>query len=121
MISFDDHRLKNGHIDWRSYTAAQVAAGEKCSTCLEHIILNRTPGPTDCVNCRGLVKDEELTHNHFIRCPDCGEHWNPFKQEDYHVHEDGEHNVSCCNCNYGFEVSTMVTFTFTSPKRLKKD
>ena len=119
-VKMDDYAVatKSGSSwDWAAYNAAKVANGEKC-TCCGAFMFNHHGSPQQCTDCNSMKDDtEELTHDTFIRCPKCGDHWSPQASEDYEVFGDGEHDVCCGNCDHDFEVSTMVSYSFTSPER----
>lgn len=122
MISHKDFERADG-VDWAAYLRAQVAAGEKCQQCNSYIPLaglnlfggKPKVGPTLCGSCRRLRDEcgEEVTHDHLIRCPDCG---NTFEPEDYNLDE--EQFFYCPDCEAEFEV--QVSCTFTSPPRAEK-
>lgn len=50
----------------------------------------------------------------------CGGDWNVFETDDYDLYSEGEHEVTCIDCNHEFEVSTTISYNFQSPKRLKE-
>lgn len=117
MISFHDYKDAEGNIDWQSYDAAQIASGEKCRKCGKLIY----PGKgyeSSCYDCDSLYSGRSSTHDQFIRCPKCGESWNPCDHEDYSVYEEGEHEVWCHHCEHTFKVSTTVSYNFDSGSML---
>jgi len=119
MITFKDYEDDKGNVDWKAYDAAQVAAGEKCEKCGTHIIFSKG-FMAECGNCKALSQDHgEVSHDGFIRCPRCG-HSDYVHGNDYdEIFEEGEHQFSCTECDYDFEISTHVSFTFDSPARLE--
>lgn len=113
MISFEDHKDAEGKINWQSYDAAQITAGEKCRKCRKLIY----PGKgyeTSCYDCQSLSDGVSSVHSRFIRCPKCHTTWDPYESEDYNVFEEGEHEVWCSECEHEFVVSTTVSFSFDS-------
>ena len=120
MISMDDYRDATGRTDWKAYKAAQVAEGEVCRKCGRYIISiihGALGGPNQCGECKSLDDTGEVDHHSWIRCPKCGDTWNPAEHEQYDVMGDGEHEVSCGSCGCDFSVSTFIEYTFTSPAR----
>ena len=124
MISFEDHRGPNGNIDWAAYRKARVKAGEECWKCGTGIFfMDRTLGPCLCVSCKQLQSSQEAcSHERLIRCPRCGT-VSPTDDCDMpdRIFEDGEHAVLCAHCDHEFEVTTEVSFRFTSPPMEQKE
>lgn len=118
MISLNDFNKPDGTTDWEAYHKAQVAAGDVCDTCRTYIMApNKDGGRRTCNSCQRLIMDRgEVDHDDFIRCPKCGDHWDPQDNDDYDIFSDGEHMVCCPKCDYEFEVSVNVSYTFTSPE-----
>jgi hypothetical protein len=114
MIKFEDYEDENGNIDWNSYHKAEVEVGERCMTCGESIIFGKGY-PTECRNCKDIQTEGTAHHNSRVRCPKCRHVWNPYDTEDYHVFEEGDHEIGCYECNHTFSVSTIVEYTFCSP------
>jgi DNA-directed RNA polymerase subunit RPC12/RpoP len=123
MTRMDDHEDAEGNLDWASYRAAQVANGEKCRKCGDHIMSFGADsfGPRSCSSCQQMGGTEEAIHPSLVRCPKCGETWNPVEGENFELFSDGEHDVSCHECGHDFIVSTRVSFSFTSPERLPEE
>jgi len=121
-IRSEDFKKPNGSTDWDAYTKAKVAAGEVCSSCGEYIVSGAYPkGPRTCGSCQQLIMcKDSVQHDHFIRCPKCGDYWDPMAEED-DVFSDGQHAVCCNKCDHEFEVTTTVTYTFESPDLEKND
>lgn len=118
IIKLDDFTSVDGDIDWCAYRKAQVANGEECTLC--GACIPRPHGhPTKCSSCEEIKGKEELGHETFVRCPKCGDYWDPTHSEDYDLFEDGEHGVSCQDCGCDFTVSTSVSYWFTSPSLLE--
>lgn len=112
---------KDGKINWTEYHKAQLQNGDICTECGAYIVWSKGV-PSKCSMCRGLLDEKgEVNHEKRVRCPKCGYTWDPRKSEDYQLFENGTHNVSCCECDHDFEVTTDVSYTFTSPERLKEE
>lgn len=125
MISFADYKGPDGAVDWKRYNAArqaeiaaEVAAGKWCSRC-GHYLLFAKGHPDKCFACKALDKPSECEHHKFIRCPACGRTFDPSEQDYYSLYKDGEHRITCGDCNHQFEISTRTSYTFTSPARLE--
>ena len=118
-MSIDNHKdPATGKIDWASYGAAQAEAkrldtkdGVYCYRCGAYM-LGRQNGRQMCGQCQHLDQPEELTHDHLIRCPQCG---NVHRPED--LYESGRHETLCPECDCRFEVEVHVSYSFTSPER----
>lgn len=114
----DDHKKADSEIDWASYQKAQVANGEICIQCKGHILFG-CGHPRKCSACENMSeRSGEVCHKNMVRCPHCGTISNPSDHEMYELYEEGEHDVSCPQCDESFEVSTAVSYTFTSPERI---
>lgn len=113
MIDMEQFRV-DGRIDWERYRKAQMAAGERCERCGKLIVFGRIPYDL-CDECRHIQEPGQLRHSSQIRCPVCRHHWSVGDHEDADLFQDGDHGVSCEACGVEFEVSTRVSFTFTSP------
>jgi hypothetical protein len=117
----------DGTIDWDGYhaasekeTDARIERGEVCYRCrrLTVIGLPKAQGYRQkCYDCRMLEEPKELSHPYEVRCPKCGYHWKVGDSDDYELYEDGEHEVSCAECNTDFTVTTYVSYSFVSPAR----
>lgn len=119
MQDFEDAK---GHVDFDAYRKAQVANGENCSKCGTSFLSFNPPGRArKCIDCNNMSdRTGEVDHHRYLRCPQCGGTWDPCETEDYEVFGDEEHQVTCGECDYTFEVSTHVSYTFTSPPRLSE-
>lgn len=115
MIHLKDFEDEKGKIDWKAYNKAEEDAGERCYKCGSHIIFAKG-FRTICYSCSKATDSEEFDHDCFLRCPKCKETWNPDDTEDYDVYADGEHGVICPECNNEFEITTSVSYSFTSPE-----
>lgn len=79
------------------------------------------PNPGLCPDCVSMEADrDEVTHEHALRCPKCGNVWVP-DFEDGVWKEDDENWVCCNSCGHDFTVKTDITYTFTSPARLHEE
>jgi DNA-directed RNA polymerase subunit RPC12/RpoP len=120
MPSFEDYRDDKGRIDWGAYHKAEVLVGERCDKCGGYILFAKGYR-TICRACQDMAgKKEEVTHDHYIRCPKCG-HISSVHDDCYGLFEDGEHDVSCQECEHDYVVSTHVEFHFISPPRLPEE
>lgn len=120
-VSFADHKGTDGKIDWNAYNAASEVArkadvddGVYCYKCGMYIIFGRGSGRQLCQQCRGLYESCEVTHDKLIRCPACSDTIRP-SDDHYDLYGDGEHQITCDECSHSFEVSTRVSYSFTSP------
>jgi hypothetical protein len=124
MIDFKSFKKPGGNTDWTAYRGAQVAAGEVCQKCHQHIFSFfgiPTAGPRLCGECKALAEDAgEVNSSSYVRCPACG-HQMGTNGFDGELHSDGTHDVSCGECDHDFEVTTNVSFSFESPARLAKE
>ena len=110
----------NGEVDWKAYRKAQLENGERCSKC-DNIIFWHKGYESLCMECEDIDKPGELHHSDFIRCPRCGSLEDVQYSEQYELYEDGEHSVMCDECDFEYEISTYVKYTFKSPERLKDE
>ncbi len=118
MVSIDDHRKKDGGIDWDSYRKAQVASGEACRECGSFIVFGRGV-PRLCGSCSALHQDEgDVSHEYRLRCPKCRHLWK-VGTDEYDLHQEGTHEVMCPECEHEFDIQTSVSFSFTSPKLME--
>lgn len=121
-IKYDDYKTTDGHTDWRAVEKARLANGEICRTCNSYIVsLNDPKGyPVECRDCQTAHEsDSEINHDHFIRCPACGNLQDPSDGGDnYKCYEDGDHDATCDECGYGYEFVTRVSYSFDSPERV---
>lgn len=117
-VNMDDHRDANGNLDWKSYDAAKVANGETCYQCGGTASLFGRGRQSLCGDCtRMAADDDDVSHDTLIRCPKCRHAWNVYETDDYELYSDGEHDVTCPECEHEFEVVTAVSFRFTSRER----
>lgn len=70
---------------------------------------------------RTTKKIGEVSHGDYIRCPACGSRIVVHDGDSYELLSDGEHEVMCNECEFEFEITTDVTYAFTSPARLEKE
>ena len=115
MINIDDHTKEDGSVDWNSYNQAKIDNGDACYRC-ESVILFGEGFKRLCGNCNRLSLDGEIHHKKFVRCPSCRHSWNPSDSDDYQFFEEGEHELTCPICEHEFEISTQVSYNFTSPE-----
>lgn len=119
-VDFEHPETKK--VNWEAYRKAQIAAGEKCTQCGGFIL----PGkgyPTKCAPCAQLESSpEEVQHHKEARCPACGETFDVFEhnqETEGNLLHDGDHEVSCPNCDHNFNITTVVDWTFRSPARIQ--
>lgn len=121
MTDFKDFENHEGRVDWHAYRKQKVKIGEECSECgkLIHIEGIDTPGhPEMCQDCNDMVADKgEVTHAALIRCPHCSARM----KESREWLSEGEHGVICQECEFEFEITTEVTYIFTSPELLEPE
>lgn len=119
MISHKDFQDAHGNIDWKSYRAAEIAAGERCSSC-DTFIYPGTGHPTECADCKTMRNsNSNVYHNSHIRCPACSHVTHPYEADIYEVYQEGDHLIRCEECDHEFMVSTSVKYTFESPEILE--
>ena len=119
-VSFKDFENERGDVNWAAYEKAQVANGDKCSVCGAHIMWGGKGHSERCHQCKSMQDDgSELDHDNLLRCPRCGHSWNPGHDDDeWAVYSDDTHDVCCSKCDYDFEITTTVSYSFTSPARI---
>lgn len=114
MLSFKDFE-RDGKVDWRELENARRRNGESCMTCGALRIFAHSPG--ECEECEALRGTEEASHKSRIRCPHCGHIQKAIGDDNYERYGEGEHSVSCHECDKDFEIETHVRYSFTSPAR----
>lgn len=121
LIDINRYKDSEDNVDWKAYRAARIANGEICTSCGGFIIWNKGY-PDTCYDCKQMVKDlGEVSHEDYIRCPRCRNQVNIAYEEDYSLYQDGEHKVTCSECDYEYEITTHISFSFTSPAIIDKD
>lgn len=125
MILFSDFKKADGSLDWDAYRAAkniehkaEVAEGKYCYQCDRYLLWPKGHREL-CSECKEVNGPGECSHHRYVRCPKCGRHFDPGEQDYYSLYEGGEHKVTCGDCSHQFEVSTRVSYTFTSPARIE--
>lgn len=117
MISIDDYKKADGHIDWSAYRRAKVDAGDECRKCGSYILFGGKGYPTTCRDCDRLEEDKgEVWHDSSVRCPKCRHVMDVSGSELYELYEEGEHEISCRSCDHDFTVNTRVEHSFESPE-----
>lgn len=123
-IRDEDFTRPDGTIDWAAASKARRANGETCSKCRSFITCWNPPGHEQiCYSCRDLRDDaDEVTHDDFIRCPKCGheEDTGELDCDSGYIFSDGDHDWACSECGHVFLISTDVSYSFTSPARIKE-
>jgi transposase-like protein len=59
----------------------------------------------------------EFWGNKKPRCPHCGESHSVSENEWWRLYEEGEHEVTCPDCDGDFTVSTSVTYSFSTEQQ----
>lgn len=100
---------------------AATENGERCWQCGQWIDLLRPPGRRQlCLDCKAADKPEAFRHDTRLRCPKCRHSWDAYADADYDIFVEGEHEVTCAECEHKFEVSTAVHHNFRSPELIQK-
>jgi hypothetical protein len=125
-IDIDNYRTDDG-IDWKAYEAAEIAAGQICSRCkagiLYPLLSEWSGGERLCGSCEKMDSEKgEVSHDTDLRCPKCGflMNVNDYDLWEIGIWEDGEHEVSCVECECEFTVTTNMSHSFDSPARKPK-
>jgi hypothetical protein len=116
MVDFEKFRRVDGGLDWQALDRARIEAGELCSKCRAFVDILARGVPRLCTACAGLNSQDAVDHDSHVRCPQCGHAWEPEPEDG--LHEEGEHPVTCGECEHDFEVSVRVGYTFNSPARI---
>ena len=114
MISIKNYTKEDGTVDWKAFKTAQIEAGEICLKCGAFILFD-AGYPQLCIACQKFEKDDEVRHEIFVRCPYCRDTFDPTDSDYYELLSDGEHIVSCPDCEKEYEISTAISWLFTSP------
>ena len=95
----------------------QIDIGEQCTQCGSYIFHMKPPGhPCICPDCKLLDRDDdECDHSSRLRCPKCKHSWGVWDGDVCGIFEEGVNAVTCPSCDHDFEVTTSVSYTFTSP------
>lgn len=127
MEGIDKFKKPDGDVDYEAWNAAYAkdredrkAKGELCSECGTFIVWSKG-FPDRCGDCKALDKPQEVHHHSKIRCPKCLRDWRVGDGDDYHLYEDGDHEVNCGYCGHDFTVITHITYSFESPAQEKDD
>lgn len=126
MPNIADFKDASGKVDWTAYHAAsnrerqaEIDRGMWCYQCHAYIIFSNGHR-TKCAQCNRLDGPEEVRHDKFVRCPACVATFEPSDADYYSLYRDGEHTVHCPHCSAEFEITTHVSYTFTSPARISE-
>ena len=124
IINLEDFTRTDGSVDWSGLRAAEINNGECCKTCGSYLInLFSTPAqPKDCGRCVDLKNSaDEVRHSDYVRCPRCSYIFDltTLVSENclYDLYQEGEHNMTCPECEHDFKIGTSVSYTFTSPAK----
>jgi len=123
----DDFKKADGRIDWNAYREYEVGIGKRCYQCgaLIYVCHGRVQTRM-CVSCKDLNEkhDRDVTHDDFVRCPRCGNRdkisdWDcDYGDEKY---MDGEHEITCGECDHEYTITTHCSYCYTSPKMLTEE
>ena len=118
----DDYKKPDGHINFKAYHQAQKDAGERCRQCGGYMLTGIEGVPRTCVSCQCLNTnfDQEVAHEHYIRCPKChmtfDVHNYASQCDEYDIYQQhDEYEVCCIYCEFCFFITVDVTYTFYSP------
>jgi hypothetical protein len=104
----------------REEREAAVANGDDCYQCGRMVsVWGGGKGYRRlCHECESLISDPgEVSHSSRIRCPACGHVEEVYEKEDGRIYDEDGHDVYCSECDTEYRIRTMVSYTFTSPKR----
>lgn len=122
-MSISDFKDANGYTDWDAYEADEVSKGNRCKTCGTYIIhaFSTPKGPKECYSCKTLEgSDDEVTHDRYVRCPRCGLKDDAADWWESGIYDDNDTTSIYCNeCEYEYEVTTHIIYSYESPERLK--
>lgn len=127
FTSFKNFEKPDGSgVDWKAYSKAQLENGEICTRCRAYCLslgLNGPSGyPDRCYDCKKMdVEKGEVTHGANVRCPKCSYQWNIISGDNYEYYADGLHDAQCRQCEYEFEITTYVSYSFKSPALLPEE
>ncbi len=120
-ILLSSFEKEDGSIDWAGYQKAKIDNGERCYQC-SSFILFANGYKRLCARCNEMQSIEGMvTHNNRVRCPKCRKEMGVQDYELYELYEEGEHLISCQNCDCDFNVETEVNYTFKSPELLREE
>lgn len=97
--------------------------GKECSRCSRYNTIGQWDRPWTCHQCRDIEKPDELYHDKFIRCPECGhvdspEDWDSDTCRGWQCGDDF-HLRSCPECGCDFQFETHTSYAFTSPEKVQ--
>ena len=119
MVSISSYKDEKGEIDWKAYRQAQIDQGDKCYKCETYISFGKGYRSL-CHECMSLNNKEETSHSSYIRCPKCKTTWEPRDSDDFEFYTDGDHEVTCSECDHEFQITTYVSYTFHSPELIEE-
>src|ERR1017187_3925520 len=103
LINKEDYTKPDGDVDWVAYKKAQIAVGERCPTCRQHII-PAAGKEQHCYSCRKLLEAEgEGYHETFVRCPSCKAMFDPTIDAN-DIYAEGDHEVTFTVCKKKFTI-----------------
>lgn len=112
-LSWDKEKLRIAEDAWR---IRAKAIGQICEECSSESYFHDPPGyPELCYDCKKRLLPEEVDFNTKIRCPYCISSFDPYECEMYYIMNEGEHEITCPECNKNFLIYTNVERTYNSP------
>lgn len=115
MARMERYQDEDGSVDWDRLHAAENADGSRCYKCGDYLVI-AVGHRRRCRDCENMATSKDAVgHDKNIRCPRCKVETDPYEFEMYELFQDGDHDVTCQECNYTFEISTIVRYSFTSP------
>ena len=125
IVKIRDFEKEDGSVDWDAYHKAEVANGDRCMTCggfTFNSILHDDCGPSECNSCKSMASDDdEVSHDSMVRCPHCGKTIRVDDLDEYDIYREGGFELDCVECDEEFTVQVQVSYSYTSPERIKDD
>lgn len=125
----EEYKRVDGTYNWDALHAAEaaykrqrVADGTLCSRCgrYANLLSSDVPGYERlCYDCKNLRDDaDEVSSDNDVRCPECGHIQEAVADcDDSDRYAEGEHSVTCSECEHEYTIETQVSYSFTSPAR----
>lgn len=75
----------------------------------------RSPAPEFCGDCMAMMQSvESVTHERRLRCPHC-RHEKPIPDYEGKEYQEGDHDITCDECERDFEFITHIQYRWESP------
>jgi transposase-like protein len=71
--------------------------------------------------CSDYVERLKFWANDNPVCPHCGETFSVDNHEWWSLYEEGEHEITCPDCDWDFQVTTRVSYTFSTDNQERDD